>query len=1810
MADASIVVDTRLDNRGFQSGSNQMRSAINGLQTAVNNFGQQAQANISAIAPALQNVARQAQTFSSSMTEAQFQKNLGSMANAVDTLQGKIISLQQRANQGFKSDEQAIKWQSDLAKVQQEMTKLQGTILAVGQVEVKSEGYTRLESDAAKLEAQLEKLYDRQGMLSDLGVDENSNSWKRLSLEIENAQAKLEDVRADMQSMIDSGTAFAQGNQTGAYSQLFMGADQAANSLRNLSNAETETSNESQKAASSASGFGSMLRSIGSNAATIAHAGLNSFVSGVRALGSGIISTVKTAISGLASAISATLGAAISGAKMLISGFTTALATMGRTAVSTASFLAKLPFKTITAGANMAKKALSAFSNKTKSTTLTSNGLVKSLMSVKRMLITRVKRMFISAIFKSVQASLHNIAKASDEFNRSMSNIKNSATTMGGNLAVTFSNLVNAVAPALSTIINWLSTAISYINAFFALLSGKSSVMVAKNSTDDYAKSLKSASGAAKDLNHQIYGFDELTKQESESGGGGGSTGATFEEKDIANLLPESIQNLFNSIKDAIANQNWEQVGELVADGLNWVVASIDDWINNKLRPFGVEWAGNIARILNGLVDKFDFEALGKMFADGLNAIIDIGYTFLTTFDWARLGEQLANGVNSIFDNIDWELLGSFFAAKWNALIVTVSNFFKNLDWADIGSDFAVGLNTFVNSINWRELSEGITAGLNGITEAIQVFIRDFDWHGLATQFKESVNSIIENVDWAELIYTIALGFHRITSTFYEILAGINWAELAKKFADGVNKIFSSENGDLNWKTLATHIKDSINNIVTGVRTFLETVDWDQMAKTFADGINEIITGVDWASLVWTIVLGFFRITLTIATTLASIDWGAFAKSFADGINKVFGKDENGNPNLDWDKLTKGISGTINGIVDGIRIFLETTDWGAMAQTFANGINGLVKKIDWANMIFTLILGLFSIVSTIASTLANIKWDELAVSFANGINKIFGKDENGNPNLDWDKLTSDVSMAIDGIVSGIRTFIETTNWGDIAQTFADGVNGLISKIDWANLIFTLFLGIYTLAQTLLTAVANIKWDELGASVAEGINKVFGKDSSGQSYIDWSDLGKKFSDAVKGIITGIDEFITKTDWDEVGKSIGDALGNVDWLGIGKKLFGLLWDALWAAATAVGGLAQRLIELIFGKQEDYEHVEVPDVFSGEVERQLQEQAGKAGELAADNMMYLFTQNIGQAGTEYDAARTTMLATAAALGIGFQDEFTEVLSNNDWGLGQQVNRFSAQANELLAGISLDTATVEEIKKHFGDAGISVTDGFAESIRGKGTENIGAALMLLAMGVDQSTIAALDTTNLHANLMEYMNSTGKDLQTVAGELATDTGDAMGRLMPEGMIQGYEAGKTELESKADELEDLASTKDSREAITGEASTTGEAVDTNLVTGMQDNSDKVGDASEEVTEEITDPLAVLPDNVKPYAETMMAAITQAIANGDPVAVEAIKVAAQAVVDEAAKIMSKGAGEEITKAFIDGWNNGIAYNYSVVNVNMGEVSAQIRDTAAEALSRSNGSDIGEAFVYGIDDGLANNYSGAVTDAGTIGSDVLAAVQAYINESNGKTIGENMLIGMINGFYAYGQTLVDVMAEICNVCAATAREILGIASPSKVFEQIGGYVMEGMQIGLEDTGEDAISTVGDIASAMVEEAENGNGISVQIDAMTDGLDTVTDKLARIADIFIGITDSIAQMGGLPLPAIASGQVIPYGAQAAGNATGSTETGLTGLEDALYNAITRSQSGSSEGDPVVIKLEVDGRTIADVVTKYQRQQSRAWG
>ena len=1645
-ADASIVVDTKLDNKGFQAGSAQMKGAIDGLQSEIGNLGKSAQSSINSIAPALQNAAQKAEQFSSVMSRNDFSNGINEAERKVQELSNQVAKIGSAESSGVKTDAQFQRLTTNIQNAEQMLAELQSKMAQLGSAKMDSAAMMGLQMQYDATEAKLEEVKAKLQEMADMGF--KAGDTHGLLEEYDELLKKLDSIGEKMTALDDSGKGYTAGTENAEYQQLSDTISQLSQELNAYKEAASQMNPSAQPLQETQTALQGQQQELANTSQAFESAGssASSFGSVVSSIASAGIGAAKTAISGLA----------------------TGLSTLGRVAISAGSNIAKLPFKAIASGANVAKKALSSFGNKAKSTTLTSNGLVKSLLSVKRMLITRVKRMFISAIFKQVQASLHNLAKYSNEFNQSMSNIKNSAKQMGGNLAVTFGNLVNAIAPALSTVINWLSTAISYLNAFFALLSGKSTVTVAKKSTDDYAKSLKNASGAAKNLNDQVYGFDELTKQDDNSGSGGSGNGATYEEQDIGSLLPESIKNLFESIKEAIAAQEWEKVGSLVADGLNWIVLKVDDWINTKLRPEGVKWAGIIARILNGLVDNFDFTALGKTIADGLNAIMDIQYTFLTTFNWSRLGEQLANGFNGLINNVDWVLLGNLWAARVNAIFETTASLFSNMDWSGWGDKLHTCVKTFINGINWDALETTVKEGINGLIILFDKFATG-DWlDDLTDKLGKAVGGILKDINWSMLVFDILLGGVRLWGAFWSIVSMIDLPGIAAKICEGINNFFAPG----------------------------------------SDGASAFETA---------------------------------AANAGDGVQ---------------------------GIIDA---FAKLTD----------------------------------------------------------------------PN-------------------------EGINFGNIRSSITSAIRTFMSKIDFAELIASTGEMIHQLALTVLALVDEIfapddSGETIGDKLANGLNKLFLNDNGTVNVEKFRGLGKSISDAIKNIFTSINDFFEKTDWADIGEAIGEALGSIEWDKIAENVIRFLWNALLAAVKLTGGLLGALISKIFGLEitesmdtagsqwaqtlfNSYSETAYEAERSAE-QRTLQAAAllgtGVAGELvssledgssevynATEKCFYGIVNAIeNEDGSQlYEAfaqfGKTPPQGFIDAVNEGLLDpQQMEILRQNGGEIFRQVvdatsaeevqevfrqygidlplelcaGMAEAQAPVANAGHDLlyklqeaaKSGDVEAAKLAFKEAGIEVTDSFAENIISYGLPNMIAALALLGAGVDQHTIEAMDMSHLSENLNAYMEASGKDLVTIAKELGSEVGDGIGFTIPDAIAKALGIGTKEVTRVKGEMVDSATaTSEDIQAGTQAGEDLGSGSAGGTSDKLEEGQEAVGEATQGVVDEVTDtltegqedagtaaegvadsvedPLSELPENVKPYAETLMQAITQAIIDGDPIAVGAIEAAANAVVNKAAEILSNGKGEEIATDFINGMNNGIVFTYSPLVTNMDEICAQI----------------------------------------------LSEAQVYINEKNGTTIGENMIIGMINGFNNYGQMLVDTMAHICGVCVDDARRILGIASPSKVFEQIGGYVMEGMQIGLEDTGKDAINTVGSIADAMVKEAENGNGIAVRIDAMTDGLDTVGDKLSRIADIFIGITDSLTEMGGLPLPTIATGQVIPYGAQAAGNATEAPENGLnaSGIEDALYNAITRAQD-NDDGEPIVINLVVDGRKFADVVTKYQRQQDRAW-
>lgn len=90
--------------------------------------------------------------------------------------------------------------------------------------------------------------------------------------------------------------------------------------------------------------------------------------------------------------------------------------------------------------------------------------------------------------------------------------------------------------PVINTIASAFITAANAVNQFFQALRGQSTFTKAKKNTVDYAKSLKSASGAAKELQKTLLGFDEINRLNDENkGGGGGAAGA-----DYSNMFEEA----------------------------------------------------------------------------------------------------------------------------------------------------------------------------------------------------------------------------------------------------------------------------------------------------------------------------------------------------------------------------------------------------------------------------------------------------------------------------------------------------------------------------------------------------------------------------------------------------------------------------------------------------------------------------------------------------------------------------------------------------------------------------------------------------------------------------------------------------------------------------------------------------------------------------------------------------------------------------------------------------------------------------------------------------------------------------------------------------------------------------------------------------------------------------------------------------------------------------------------------------------------------------------------------------------------------
>ena len=289
------------------------------------------------------------------------------------------------------------------------------------------------------------------------------------------------------------------------------------------------------------------------------------------------------------------------------------------------------------------------------------------------------------------------------------------------------SAFANALAPAINVAINALSAILPYIqavsNAFATLVTNLlgaewTTISGAASDMSGVASATKDAAKAQKELNRELYSFDEINKQSDNSsggssggsggGGGGGTSTSTVTGNGMIGQFKEFFERLFDPLKRA-----WDNVGSSVMTSIQTAFETIKQTATDVGASFVNVWTDGTG------------QAWVESMLENFRSLVDLGTAFVGTFDqaWTEAGRG-DKVIQSIFERM----------TEVNGMLTDIQDAFTNVwnngtgkkIWGDI-LDIITNVNGAVSGLAgqfrkaWNEAGngEGIWQGILDIVESV-----------------------------------------------------------------------------------------------------------------------------------------------------------------------------------------------------------------------------------------------------------------------------------------------------------------------------------------------------------------------------------------------------------------------------------------------------------------------------------------------------------------------------------------------------------------------------------------------------------------------------------------------------------------------------------------------------------------------------------------------------------------------------------------------------------------------------------------------------------------------------------------------------------------------------------------------------------------------------------------------------------------------------------------------------------------------------------------------------------------------------------
>lgn len=565
-----------------------------------------------------------------------------------------------------------------------------------------------------------------------------------------------------------------------------------------------------------------------------------------------------------------------------------------------------LPFKLM---GSIAEKAFSKIGKSSKGMNGIFNKGFKNIL--KYTLGIRSLYVLFNKLRTAIKEGFSNLAQYSRPVNESLSMLKSSLTQLKNSLATAFAPILEVVAPALTSLINMLSRAATYVGMLIAALTGKSIFTKAIAVQEDYAASLNKTAGAAKKAAGALASFDTLEVLNKKDSGGGSGAGAVSPEEMFEEVeIPDKWEDIAGWLKDMWEDSDFYELGKLLGKKLKEALDNIPwDGIKEKARNLGK----SLATLINGFIE---VDGLGYSIGRTLAESFNTGFEFLNAFvhelHWDSLGKFIAETLNGIFENIDWELIHDTFVTGAKGLGDAINSFVDNLNWGAISTTISNFVNTFVDTIyefvttvDWKELGEKVGKTISDAWIGI-------DWkkagETLGEVFKaffHFISHAIENVDW-----------WAIGESVKNFLVGIDWAGVAESFFEAIGA--------------------AIGGLAAFIGGFISSAIKD--AEQYFEGEIEEAGG--------NIVLGILRGILKANANISQWIVDNIFTPFVEGFKSAFGSDSSSGAMSEMGEAL--IDGIKNGVLSGWYPLKEVivSRWEEIKTTVSEKVKEIIESVS------------------------------------------------------------------------------------------------------------------------------------------------------------------------------------------------------------------------------------------------------------------------------------------------------------------------------------------------------------------------------------------------------------------------------------------------------------------------------------------------------------------------------------------------------------------------------------------------------------------------------------------------------------------------------------------------------------------------------------------------------------------------------------------------------------------------------------------------------------------------------------------------